>query len=65
MIIQNILEHSANSTTNANVPQEKDRDLSGTSADQLARSDRESAIESWLDTHSTPDGWKLAQTFMK
>ena len=65
MIIQNMLEHTANSTTNENIPQEKDRDLSATNADQLARSDRESAIESWLDTHSTPDGWKLAPAFMK
>lgn len=28
--------------------------------DPLARSDREEAIEVWLDSHAVPDGWRLA-----
>ena len=63
-IIQNALEHSANSMTIANSPQQHDGHLSSTSTDQLARSDRESEIEAWLDTHNISDGWKLAPTFI-
>lgn len=55
-IIQNILKHFA--------PQEQDKNLPPASTDQLAKSDRESEIESWFDTHNIPDGWKMATTFV-
>ena len=64
-IIQNTLEYSANSMTIANIPQQQDGHISSTSTDQLARSDRESEIEAWLDTHNISDGWKLAPTFIE
>ena len=48
-----------------NIPQQQDGNVSSTSTDQLARSDRESEIEAWLDTHSIPDSWKLAPTFIE
>jgi signal transduction histidine kinase len=66
-ILQNILEHSANSTTTIvkNIPQQQDGHVSSTSTDQLARSDRESEIEAWLDTHNISDSWKLAPTFIE
>jgi signal transduction histidine kinase len=68
-ILQNTREHSANSTTTTtiakNIPQQQDGHVSLTSTDQLARSDRESEIEAWLDTHNIPDGWKLAPTFIE
>lgn len=68
-ILQNTREHSANSTTTTtiakNIPQRQDGHVSLTSTDQLARSDRESEIEAWLDTHNIPDGWKLAPTFIE
>jgi CRP-like cAMP-binding protein len=64
-IIQNTLEYSANSMTIANIPQQQNGHISSTSTDQLARSDRESEIEAWLDTHNISDGWKLAPTFIE
>jgi signal transduction histidine kinase len=64
-IIQNTLEYSANSMTIANIPQQQDGHISSTSTDQLVRSDRESEIETWLDTHNISDGWKLAPTFIE
>jgi CRP-like cAMP-binding protein len=64
-IIQNTLEYSANSMTIANIPQQQDGHISSTSTDQLVRSDRESEIEAWLDTHNISDGWKLAPTFIE
>ncbi len=67
-ILQNTLEHSTNSTTATiakNIQQDNDGHVSSTSTDQLARSDREASIEAWLDTHSIPDGWKLAPTFIE
>jgi signal transduction histidine kinase len=65
-IIENTLEYSANSATIANNSSEhRDTHLSSTSTDQLARSDRESEIEAWLDTHNISDGWKLASTFVE
>jgi signal transduction histidine kinase len=65
-IIQNTLEHSASSTTVANNPsQQQEGYLSSNSTDQLARSDRESEIEAWLDTHNISDSWKLAPTFVE
>ena len=65
-ILQNTLEHSANSTTIANIlQQQQDGHVSLTSTDPLARSDRESEIEAWLDTHNISDGWKLAPTFIE
>jgi len=64
-VIQNTLEHSVNSTTISNIPQQQNRHLSSTSTDQLAKSDRESELESWLDTHNISDGWKLAPTFVE
>jgi signal transduction histidine kinase len=65
-ILQNTLEHSANSTTIANIlQQQQDGHVSSTSTDPLARSDRESEIEVWLDTHNISDGWKLAPTFIE
>ena len=65
-ILQNTLEHSTNSmatTIAKNIPQHQDGHVSSKSTDQLARSDRESEIEDWLDTHNISDGWKLAPTF--
>jgi signal transduction histidine kinase len=67
-ILQNTLEHSTNTTTTMiakNIPQQQDGHVSSTSTDQLARSDRESEIEAWLDTHNISDGWKLAPTFIE
>jgi signal transduction histidine kinase len=65
-IIQNTLEHSASSTTVANNPsQQQEGYLSSNSTDQLARTDRESEIEAWLDTHNISDSWKLAPTFVE
>jgi signal transduction histidine kinase len=64
-IIQNTLENSANSMTIVNSPQQQDGHVSSKSIDQLARSDRESEIEAWLDTHNISDGWKLAATFIE
>jgi len=63
-IIQNTLENSTNSMTIVNSPQQQDGHVSSKSIDQLARSDRESEIEAWLDTHNISDGWKLAATFI-
>jgi CRP-like cAMP-binding protein len=66
-IVQNILEHSTNSTKTIakNSPQQQYGHVSSTSTDQLAKSDRESEIEAWLDTHNISDGWKLAPTFIE
>ena len=64
-IIQNTLENSANSMTIVNSPQQQDGHVSSKSIDQLARSDRESEIEGWLDTHNISNGWKLAATFIE
>jgi signal transduction histidine kinase len=48
-----------------NIPQQQDGHVSSTSTDELARSDRESEIEAWLDTHNISDSWKLAPTFIE
>jgi signal transduction histidine kinase len=66
-IVQNTLEHSTNSTKTIakNSLQQQDGHVSSTSTDQLAKSDRESEIEAWLDTHNISDGWKLAPTFIE
>jgi len=51
--------------TIVNSPQQQDGHVSSKSIDQLARSDRESEIEAWLDTRNISDGWKLAATFIE